>query len=55
VLTSTKILAQQSGIAMSQLTLIDEHNTYAHNDPAGAYPNNILFDYLVAFLKRVEQ
>jgi pimeloyl-ACP methyl ester carboxylesterase len=50
VLTATKILAQQSGIPTSHLTLVDEHDTYAHNDPAGAYPNNIFFSHLVPFL-----
>jgi pimeloyl-ACP methyl ester carboxylesterase len=54
VLTATKILAQQSGIPTSHLTLVDEHNTYAHNDPAGAYPNNVFFSHLVPFLKKVD-
>ena len=53
VLASTRSLAQQSGIPMSHLILIDEHDTYAHNDPAGAYPTNIFFNHLVPFLKRV--
>ncbi len=53
VLTATRILAQQSGIPASHLTLIDEHNTYAHNDPAGAYPNNVFFSHLVPFLAKV--
>ncbi len=53
VLTATKVLAQQSGIPESHLTLIDEHTTYAHNDPAGAYPNNIFFAHLVPFLESV--
>jgi pimeloyl-ACP methyl ester carboxylesterase len=52
VLTATKDLAQQSGIPMRHLTLVDEHTTYAHNDPAGAYPNNIFFAHLVPFLKK---
>ena len=54
VLTATKILAQQSGIPTSHLTLVDEHDTYAHNDPAGAYPNNVFFSHLVPFLKKVD-
>jgi pimeloyl-ACP methyl ester carboxylesterase len=54
VLTATKILAQQSGIPTSHLTLVDEHNTYAHNDPAGAYPNNVFFSHLIPFLKKVD-
>ncbi|HXW39451.1 MAG TPA: hypothetical protein VEJ44_07130, partial [Acidimicrobiales bacterium] len=53
VLTATRTLAQQSGIPMSHLTLIDEHDTYAHNDPAGAYPNNAFFAGLVPFLSTV--
>ncbi len=53
VLTATQDLAQQSGIPMSQVSLVDEHTTYAHNDPAGAYPNNIFFDHLIPFLKKV--
>jgi len=53
VLAATQALAQQSGIPMSHLTLVDEHAAYAHNDPAGAYPNNIFFDHLVPFLKNV--
>ena len=28
-------------------------STYAHNDPAGAYPHNVFFDHLVPFLQRV--
>ena len=53
VLTATKLLAQQSGIPMSHLTLVDEHATYAHNDPAGVYPNNIFFNHLTPFLDKI--
>ncbi len=53
VLAATQDLAEQSGIPMSQVSLVDEHTTYAHNDPAGAYPTNIFFDHLVPFLKKV--
>jgi pimeloyl-ACP methyl ester carboxylesterase len=53
VLSATETLAQQSGIPMSHLTLVDEHNTYAHNDPAGAYPKNVFFTNLVGFLHKV--
>jgi pimeloyl-ACP methyl ester carboxylesterase len=53
VLTATQVLAHQSGIPTSHLTLVDEHSTYAHNDPAGAYPNNAFFAHLVPFLKKV--
>jgi hypothetical protein len=43
-------LAKQSGIPASHLTLVNRHGTYAHNDPAAAYPKNVFFDHLVPFL-----
>jgi hypothetical protein len=48
-----QILAQQSGIPMSNLTLANYQSTYSHNDPAGAYPSNAFFNGLVPFLGRV--
>jgi pimeloyl-ACP methyl ester carboxylesterase len=53
VLTAAEILAKQSGIPSSNLTLINKENTYAHNDPAGAYPNNEFFNNLVPFLEGI--
>ena len=53
VLTSAETLAKQSEIPSSNLTLINEENTYAHNDPAGAYPNNEFFNHLVPFLEGI--
>lgn len=52
-LQEAQILAAQSGIPASNLTLIDELNTYAHNDPAGAYPNNEFFNKVVPFLNGI--
>jgi pimeloyl-ACP methyl ester carboxylesterase len=37
-LIAAEILAEQSGIPQSNLTLIEVENEYAHNDPAGADP-----------------
>ena len=51
VLKAAEILAEQSGIPHENLTLINEQSTYAHNDPAGAYPNNEFFSHLVPFLE----
>jgi pimeloyl-ACP methyl ester carboxylesterase len=48
-----QILAQQSGIPMSNLTLANYQSTYSHNDPAGAYPNNAFFSRLIPFLGKV--
>ncbi|MGA8723727.1 MAG: hypothetical protein WB565_01675 [Acidimicrobiales bacterium] len=53
VLSAAQTLAAQSGIPTSNLTLVDEHTVYAHNDPAGAYPNNLFFDHLVPYLEKV--
>ena len=53
VLDAAKILAEQSDIPMSNLTLVNRQTTYAHNDPAGAYPNNAFFDHLVPFLGKI--
>jgi len=53
VLDATTALAQQSGIPMTNLTLVNHQSTYAHNDPAGAYPNNAFFQDLVPFLEKV--
>jgi pimeloyl-ACP methyl ester carboxylesterase len=48
-----KILAQQSGIPLSNLTLANYQSTYSHNDPAGAYPSNAFFNRLIPFLGKV--
>jgi hypothetical protein len=53
VLNAASQLASQSGIPQSNLTLVDEQSTYAHNDPAGAYPTNAFFNGLVPFLGKV--
>ena len=46
-----KQLATQSRIPTRNLTLINRHTTYAHNDPAGAFPNNVFFAHLIPFLR----
>jgi hypothetical protein len=55
VLDAASALAQQSGIPSSHLTLIDRHDTYAHNDPNSAYPQNDFLDGLVPFLGKVRR
>jgi pimeloyl-ACP methyl ester carboxylesterase len=52
ILAATTALARQSQIPSRDLTLISRHGTYAHNDPAGAYPNNAFFSHLLPFLDR---
>ncbi|HUO74327.1 MAG TPA: alpha/beta hydrolase [Solirubrobacteraceae bacterium] len=53
ILDATTALAKQSHIPMRNLTLVNRHATYAHNDPASAYPHNVFFDHLVAFLAKI--
>jgi len=53
VLVDAQVLAKQSHIPLGNLTLINRQSTYAHNDPAGAYPDNVFFDHLVPFLEKV--
>ena len=50
---AAQLLAAQSGIPMSNLTLANYQSTYSHNDPAGAYPDNAFFNRLVPFLGKV--
>jgi hypothetical protein len=38
---------------MRNLTLLNRQSTYAHNDPAGAFPRNVFFDRLVKFVREV--
>lgn len=53
VLAAAQSLATQSGIPSANLTLVNEDTSYAHNDPAGAYPNNVFFSDLVPFLQKI--
>lgn len=52
---ATQVLAQQSGIPAANLTLLDRHETYAHNDPNSAYPANEFIDALIPFLDDVRR
>jgi pimeloyl-ACP methyl ester carboxylesterase len=53
VLDGARLLATQSNIPAGNLTLVNRASTYAHNDPAGAYPNNDFVAGLVPFLDKV--
>jgi hypothetical protein len=46
-------LAKLSGIPFTNLTLINKESEYAHNDPAGAFPNNEFFNHMVPFLEGI--
>ena len=54
VLDAATALARQSGIPRRNLTLLDRHATYAHNDPNSAAPQkNAFLKALVPFLRRI--
>jgi hypothetical protein len=53
VVDGATILASQSGIPTNQLTLVERGATYAHNDPAGASPDNEFLDELLPFLNQI--
>jgi hypothetical protein len=53
VLDAAKALARQSQIPKRNLTLVDRHATYAHNDPNSAAPKNAFVKALVPFLRRI--
>jgi pimeloyl-ACP methyl ester carboxylesterase len=55
VLDAARVLARQSDIPRRNLTLVDRHQTYAHNDPNSASPNNDFLDRLVPFLRRISR
>ena len=54
-LIAAEVLAEQSGIPKQNLTLINEEETYAHNDPAGAYPKNAFFEALIPYLEGISK
>lgn len=54
VLDGATGLAKQSGIPRRQLTLVDRHKTYSHNDPNSASPGkNAFIKRLIPYLARV--
>lgn len=53
ILNEAATLARQSHIPRRQVTLVDRHSTYAHNDPIGAYPHNAFLSHLIPFLRTV--
>jgi pimeloyl-ACP methyl ester carboxylesterase len=55
ILQATVALAEQSKIPRRNLTLVNRQSTYAHNDPAGAWPHNVFFQHLLPFLARISR
>jgi hypothetical protein len=55
VITTAKVLARQSHIPRTNLTLVNRQDTYAHNDPSAASPKNAFVDRLIPFLGTVAE
>ena len=55
VLDSARALARQSDIPRRRLTLVNRENTYTHNDPNSASPENAFVDRLIPFLGRIAE
>lgn len=55
VLATARVLARQSHIAASHLTLVNRQDTYAHNDPSAASPHNAFVNHLIPFLGTTAQ
>jgi pimeloyl-ACP methyl ester carboxylesterase len=53
VLDAARVLANQSNLPASELTLINHESTYTHNDPSAANPHNAFINHLVVFLHSV--
>jgi pimeloyl-ACP methyl ester carboxylesterase len=53
VLAAARLLAEQSDIPESRLTLVNRAGTYTHNDPNSASPENEFLDRLVPFLGEI--
>ncbi len=53
VVNGAEALAAQSHIPASNVTTDNQQATYAHNDPNGAYPNNLFFEGLMKLLDKV--
>jgi hypothetical protein len=53
IVDGATILADQSGIPHDRLVLVNGEADYAHNDPAGASPNNEFLRNLTPFLNKI--
>ena len=53
VLDAARALAKQSQIPRRNLTLVDRHATYSHNDPNSAAPRNAFVKNLLPFLRQI--
>jgi pimeloyl-ACP methyl ester carboxylesterase len=55
VVSATRALARQSHLPPRQVTIVDRHRTYAHNDPSAAAPRNAFLKHLLPFLADIRR
>ncbi len=55
VLDAASALAGQSGIPQRNLKLVNRAETYSHNDPSSAFPENDFVDKLARFLTKIDR
>ena len=55
VLDAARALARQSHIPRRNLTLVDRHTSYAHNDPNSAAPRNAFVKSLLPVLRKISR
>lgn len=55
MLDAATVLAAQSKIPAENLRLVDRRETYSHNDPNSAYPDNEFIDKLLPFLESIRR
>jgi hypothetical protein len=55
VVSAARALARQSHLPRGEVTIVDRHRTYAHNDPSAASPRNAFVKHLVGFLNGIRR
>jgi hypothetical protein len=53
VVDATRALARQSQLPPRDVTIVDKHRTYSHNDPSAASPRNAFMKHLLPFLNGI--
>jgi len=55
VVDAARALARQSDLPPGEVTIVDRHATYAHNDPSSASPRNAFVKRLLPFLRGIRR
>jgi hypothetical protein len=55
VVEAARALARQSDLPPGEVTIVDRHRTYAHNDPSAASPRNAFLNHVLRFLNGIRR